>query len=138
MPRLEKSLSEIGELKKMIVKLNERLLAKEEEVKEAISQNSSVLDQVFRGSEVALNELLAHGKEDQLIENPAGQVDIATDLGEAEKKAESVEIEMERVYFERDTNSALAQLLSDPVKAQMEETMAVDLTVKPLRDALAI
>jgi hypothetical protein len=156
LPRLEKSLSEIGELKELIGDLRERLLKKEEEVRGAMTDHTCVMEKVFGGSQEDLTALLNHKQsesedEGEGNENLLSDDDASSDASESQLPGEeTVEAQAEterkkeedeecaKVYFEEDTSSAIALLLRDPQKlAEMEETLVAEQTVKSLRDALS-
>jgi hypothetical protein len=145
LPHLEKSLSEIGELKVLIGDLRERLLKKEEEVRGAIAKHASVMEKVSGGSQKDLTALLNHKQSESKSEGEGDENLLSDDDAsdgvegqtETERKKEEDE-EGAKVYFEEDTSSAIALQLRDPQKlAEMEETLVAEQTVKSLRYALS-
>jgi hypothetical protein len=105
-PYLEKSLSEIVELKEIINELKEKLLRKEKEVTKAMRQNSAVLEQVFGGSDLE-------------------EGDLTFERNEQELKVEIEEVEQSEVS-ETNTSSTLAQFSTES-ESEMESIVA-DLT----------
>jgi hypothetical protein len=153
LPRLEKSLSEIGVLKELIGDLRERLVKKEEEVRGAMAEQATVMEKVLKGSQEDLTALLNHNQsesEAEGIENLSDD-DASSDASESQLPGEETvegQAETERkkeedeegakVYFEENTSSAIALLLRDPLRlAEMEEKLVAEQTVKSLRDALS-
>jgi hypothetical protein len=129
LPRLEQSLSEIGELKIQVLK-------KERELEEAIAQNKAALEKVFGSSPEDFQELLKGKVNGNMMTSP-------NDRKEFGKNGEMVPSSFEgrlttdeectpKVYFQKDTNSPLAIMLARP----MDETMVADLLIKPKRDEL--
>jgi hypothetical protein len=94
LPRLERSLSEIGELKELIGDLRERLLKKEEEVRGAMAEHASVMEKVFGGSQEDLTALLKH-KQSESEEGDENLSDGGKNLSDDDASSDAVERQAE-------------------------------------------
>jgi hypothetical protein len=126
LPHLEQSLNEIRELK-------ERVLIKEKELQDAISQNKIALERVFAGTADDFTALLkANGNQTTIVDDESESHNNVNEV----KMYPKDEDDLTRVYYQRDTNSLIARELAEMTSQPMDETMAADLVIKQRRDEL--
>jgi ribosomal protein L13E len=125
LPRLELSLSEIGELK-------EKVLKKERELEEAIAENKAALEEVYARSQENLNESDVKGSPADVLEP---EDDDATERVRRERKDLETETETEtKIYYRGESESAIALLMR--AGAAMDEATVADLIIKSSSDDL--